>query len=85
MILCVSYRSLLGIDLNIMRDWIVLTSIFILLGSELWENDFSSLLDFVKDYIVDVLELSYDKNLSIPQSQCQNSSGELGDVGDGGI
>ena len=26
----------------------------------------------------------YDENLSIPQSQCQNSSRELGDVGDGG-
>ena len=26
----------------------------------------------------------YDENLSVPQSQCQNSSGELGDVGDGG-
>ena len=37
------------------------------------------------DYIVDVWELRkarlYDEN---PQSQCQNSSGELGDVGDGG-
>ena len=26
----------------------------------------------------------YDENLSISQSQCQNSSGELEDVGDGG-
>ena len=26
----------------------------------------------------------YDENLSVPQSQCQNASGELGDVGDGG-
>ena len=25
-----------------------------------------------------------DENLSVPQSQCQNASGELGDVGDGG-
>ena len=58
------------------------------LGSELWENDFSSMLHLVKDYIVDVWELRkarlYDENLSVPQSQCQNSSGELGDVGDGG-
>ena len=58
------------------------------LGSELWENDFSSMLDLVKDYIVDVWELRkarlYGENLSVPQSQCQNSSGELGDVGDGG-
>ena len=46
------------------------------------------MLDLVKDYIVGVWELRkarlYDKNLSVPQSQCQNSSGELGDVGDGG-
>ena len=45
------------------------------------------MLDFVKDYTVDVWELRkarlYDENLSIPQSHCQNSSGELGDVGDG--
>ena len=26
----------------------------------------------------------YDENFSVPQSQCQNSSGELGDVGDDG-
>ena len=58
------------------------------LGSELWEDDFSSMLDLVKDYIVDVWELRkarlYDENLSVPQSQCQNASGELGDVGGGG-
>ena len=38
--------------------------------------------------LVDVWELRkarlYDEILSFPQSQCQNSSGELGDVGDGG-
>ena len=27
------------------------------LGSELWEDDFSSMLDLVKDYIIDVWEL----------------------------
>ena len=58
------------------------------LDSELGEDDFSSMLDLVKDYIVDVLELRkarlYDKNLSFPQAQCKNSSGKLGDVGDGG-
>ena len=58
------------------------------LGSELWEDGFSSMLDLVKDYIVDIWELRkarlYDENLSIPQSQCQNSCGEPGDVGDGG-
>ena len=57
-------------------------------GSELWEDDFSSMLDLVKDYIVDVRELRkarlYGENLSVPQSQCQNASGELGDVGGGG-
>ena len=46
------------------------------------------MLDLVKNYIVDVWELRkarlHDKNLSVLQSQCQNSSGELGDVGDGG-
>ena len=39
-------------------------------------------------YIVDIWELRkarlYHENLSVPQSQCQNSSGELGGVGDGG-
>ena len=55
------------------------------LGSELWEDDFSSMLDLVKDYIVDIWELRlYDRNLSIPQSQSQNVSGELRDVGGGG-
>ena len=58
------------------------------LGSELWEDDFSSMLDLVKDYIVDVWELRkarlYDENLSVPQSQCQNASGALGDVGGSG-
>ena len=46
------------------------------------------MLDLFKDYTVEVWELwkarLYDENLSAPQSQCQNSSGELGDVGDGG-
>ena len=46
------------------------------------------MLDLVKDYIVDVWELRkarlYDENLSIPYSQCQSSSGELGDVEDSG-
>ena len=45
-------------------------------------------MDFIKDYIVDIWELRktrlYDENLSIPQSQCQDSFGELGDVGDSG-
>ena len=46
------------------------------------------LLDCVKDYIVDVWELRKARldggNPSVPLSQYQNSSGELGDVGDSG-
>ena len=46
------------------------------------------MLDLVQDYIVDIWELKeaklYDNNLSSPHSQCQNSSGKLGDAGDGG-
>ena len=52
------------------------------------EDGFSCMLDLVKDYIIDVWKLRkarlYDEILSVPQSQCQNSSGELRDVGDGG-
>ena len=44
--------------------------------------------DLVKDYIVDIWELRkarlHNKNLSVRRSHCQNSSGELGNVGDGG-
>ena len=73
--------------MNILRAWIVLKKHPSFWG-ELWEDDFSSMLNLVKDYIVDVWELRkarlYDENLSVPPSQCQNSSGELGDVGDGG-
>ena len=46
------------------------------------------MLNLVKIYVVAVWELKkatlYDENLSVPQSQCQNSSAELGDVGDSG-
>ena len=59
-----------------------------MLGSELWEDDFSSMLDLVKNYIVDIWKLRrvslYGENLNVPPSQFQNSSGELGDAGDGG-
>ena len=56
------------------------------LSSELWEDEFSSMLDLVKDYIVGVWELRKARLeiLSIPQTRCQNLSGELGDVGDCG-
>ena len=50
----------------------------------MWEDDFSSMLGLVKKYIVDVWARLYGKNLSVPQSQCHNSSGELWDVGDDG-
>ena len=54
------------------------------LGSELWKDDFSSMLDLVKDYVWELRKARlYDDNLSVLQSQCRNSSGELGDVGDG--
>ena len=40
------------------------------LGSELWEDDFSSMLDLVRDYIVDVWELRkarlYGENPDLP-------------------
>ena len=46
-----------------------------MLGSELWEDDCSTMLDTVKDYILHVWEFRkarlYNENLSIPQ----NSSG----------
>ena len=42
------------------------------LGSELWEDNFSSMLNRVKDYMVDIWELRkarlYDENLRVPQS-----------------
>ena len=38
-------------DLNNLRVWIVLKK---QLCSELWKDEFSSMLDLVKDYIVDV-------------------------------
>ena len=88
MTFCVSCRSFLGIDLSIFESLDSFEKASLVLGSELWEDDFSSMLDLVKDYIVDVWELRkarlYDENLSVQQSQCQNASGELGDVGGGG-
>ena len=81
MTLCVCCRSFLGIDLNIFRAWIVLKKHLLFLGSELWEDDFSSMLDLVEVWE----DRLYDENLSILQSQCQNSSGELGDVGNSGV
>ena len=55
----------------------------------MWEDDFRSLFDLVRViYIVDIWKLRkdgfYDKNPSGPKSRSQNSSEELGNVGDGG-
>ena len=50
------------------------------LGSELWEDDFSSMLDLVKDTFGSYGTLDYE-NLSVPQSQCQNDSGNWGILG----
>ena len=40
----------------------------LILGGELWKDDFGSMLDLVKDYIVDIWELHkarlYDKKIS---------------------
>ena len=46
-----------------------------MLDSELWEDDCSSMLDLVKNYIVDVWGLRkarlYGENLSVSESQSQ--------------
>ena len=73
-------------DLNILRAWIVLKNHLLVWVVSCGRITFALCLIF-KDYIVDVWELKarlYDENLTVPQSQCQKSSGELGDVGDGG-
>ena len=54
-----------------------------MLDSELWVEQFSSMLDLVKGYIVDVWELRkaklYGKNPNVQQPQhSQISPGELG-------
>ena len=57
MTLCVSCRSFLGIGLNNFESLDIFEKAPFVLGNELWEDDFSSMLDLVKDYIVDVWEL----------------------------
>ena len=75
-------QGLLGMDLRTLRAWIVLKNHL------LWWVVSCGRMTSAKDYIVDVWKLwkarLYDENLSVPQSQCQNSSGELRDVEDGG-
>ena len=52
-----------------------------ILGSELWEDKFVSLLGLVKGFILDVWELRkvrlYGDNPSVQQTQSQIASGEL--------
>ena len=49
-----------------------------MLGSELWEENFSSVLDLVKGYVLRIWELSklYD-NSNVQQSPSQSASGVL--------
>ena len=58
------------------------------LGSELWENRYGSMLDLVKSYILDVWELRkvrlYGENPSVQQLQSQIAPGELRGVAGGG-
>ena len=53
-----------------------------MLGSELWEDNLSSMLDLFMEYVVNIWKLKkarlYEENLSVPQSLSQKSSGELG-------
>ena len=59
-----------------------------MLGSELWENKYGSMLDLVKSYIIDVWELRkvrlYGDNPSVQQSQSQIAPGELQGIAGGG-
>ena len=58
-----------------------------ILGSELWEDKFGSLLGLVKGFILDVWELRtvrlYGDNPSVQQTQSQIASGELQGVAGG--
>ena len=51
-----------------------------ILGSELWEEHFVSLLRLVKDYIVNIWEVWKIKLYSDDSSQSQSSTGDLGDL-----
>ena len=59
----------------------------LVLGSELWEDKFGSLLGLVKGFILDVWELRkvrlYGDNPSIQQTQSQIASGQLKGVAGG--
>ena len=51
-----------------------------ILGSELWEDHFDSLLALVKDYVVNIWEVRKFKLYGDDSSQSQSSTGDLGDV-----
>ena len=51
-----------------------------ILGSELWEDHFDSLLAIVKDYVVNIWEMRKLKLYGDDLSQSQSSTGDLGDV-----
>ena len=50
-----------------------------ILGSELWEEHFDSLLPLVKEYVVDVWEVRKIKLYGDDSSQSQSSTGDLGE------
>ena len=51
-----------------------------ILGSELWEEHFDSLLSLVKDYVVDIWVARKIKLYGDDSSQSQSSTGDLGEV-----
>ena len=50
-----------------------------ILGSELWEEHFDSLLPLVKDYVVNIWEARKFKLYGDDSSQSQSSAGDLGE------
>ena len=50
-----------------------------ILGSELWDEHFDSLLTLVKDYVVDIWEAQKIKLYGDDSSQSQSSTGDLGE------
>ena len=50
-----------------------------ILGSELWEEHFDSLLPLVKDYVVNIWEARKIKLYGDDSSQSQSSTGDLGE------
>ena len=51
-----------------------------IVGSELWEEHFDSLLPLVKEYVVDVWEARKIKLYGDDSSQSQSSTGDLGEI-----